>query len=127
MSMTRAKSQFRIGTIALVILFPIFVAATWFGRGLYDKLFMLEGQVVVVNATAEDHTVRLVFPAGEEMEVDLKAGVSSRSVVGKTGEGAVDVTIDGTPRDEVGYVTSMNGLIILTIDEDRVIFSRVSL
>ena len=111
----------------MVILLPIFVAATWFGRGLYDRLFILEGHVVVVNATAKDHTIRFAFPAGEEMEIDLKAGVSSRSVVGKTGEGSVDVTIDGNRRDEVGYVTSMNGMIILTIAEDRVIFSQVSL
>jgi hypothetical protein len=125
--MSRAKSQFKIGMIAWMILCPILVGAAWFGRGLYDRLFMLEGQIVVVNATAEDHMVRIVFPANEEMEINLKAGDSSRSLVGKTGEGPIDVTIDGTPRDEVGYVTSMNGLIILTIDEDRVIFSQISL
>ena len=88
--------------IAWMILCPILVGAAWFGRGLYDRLFMLEGQIVVVNATAEDHTVRIVFPANEEMEIDLKAGDSSRSLVGKTGEGPIDVTIDATPRDEVG-------------------------
>ena len=88
---------------------------------------MLEGQVVAVNATAKDHTVRFEFPSGEEIEANLNAGVSSRFVVGKTGEGSVDVTVDGTPRDGVGYVTSMNGMIILTIAEDRVVFSQVSL
>jgi hypothetical protein len=48
-------------------------------------------------------------------------------VVGKTGEGSVDVTVDGIPGGEVGYVTSRNGMIIFTIDEDSVFFSQVSL
>lgn len=61
------------------------------------------------------------------MKVDLKAGVSSRSLVEKTGEGSVGVVIDGTRNEKVGYVTSMNGLIILTIAGDRVVFSQVSL
>ncbi len=125
--MTKAKSQFRISTIALVILLPIFAVASWLGRGLYDRLYLLDGQVVIVNATGEDHAVRFTFPTDEEMEVDLKAGASSRSMIGDTGEGAIAVTIDGNCREEVGYVTSMNGMIILTIDEDRVIFSQVSL
>src|SRR6056300_193704 len=116
--MIRTKSQLSIGTIALMILLPIVVAATWFGRGLYDRLFILEGQVVAVNATANDRTGRFVFPSGEEIKADLKAGVSSQFVVGKTGEGSVDVTVDGIPGGEVGYVTSRNGMIIFTIDED---------
>lgn len=125
--MTRAKSQFRIGNVALAILLPVLVAATWFGKGLYDRMFMLEGHVVVVNATAEDHQITFAFPSGQKTEVALKAGTSLRSLVGKTGEGSVDIVIDGTRREEVGYVTSMNGLIILTIGEDRVVFSQVSL
>lgn len=125
--MIRTKSQLSIGTIALMILLPIVVAATWFGRGLYDRLFILEGQVVAVNATANDRTGRFVFPSGEEIKADLKAGVSSQFVVGKTGEGSVDVTVDGIPGGEVGYVTSRNGMIIFTIDEDSVFFSQVSL
>ena len=67
-----------------MILLLVFVATTWLGRGLYDKLFMLEGQVFVVNATAEDHTIKLTFPLGEELKVDLKAGDSSRFMIGIT-------------------------------------------
>ena len=125
--MVTAKSQSRFGTIAVVILLLIVVAATWIGRGLYDRLFILEGHVVAVNATAEDHTIGFAFPAGDEIEIDLKAGASLQFEVAKTGEGSVDVTIDGTRREEVGYVTSMNGMIVLTIAEDRVTFSQVSL
>ena len=120
------KSKLKTGKITVMILLLIFVAATWLGRGLYDKLFMLEGQVFVVNATAEDHTIKLTFPLGEELEVDLKAGDSSRSVIGKTGEGSIDVTIDGTGKDDVGYLTTKNGMMILTIAEDSVIFSQFS-
>lgn len=109
-----------------MILLLVFVATTWFGRGLYDKLFMLEGQVLLVNATAEDHTIKLTFPLGEELKVDLKAGDSSRFVIGKTGEGSIDVTIDGTGKDDVGYLTTMNGIVILTIAEDSIIFSQFS-
>ena len=80
----------------------------------------------VVNATAEDHTIKLTFPLGEELKVDLKAGDSSRFVIGKTGEGSIDVTIDGNGKDEVGYLTTKNGMMILTIAEDSVIFSQFS-
>ena len=125
--MTKSKSLSRIRTIALVILLPVLVTATWFGKGLYDRIFMLEGHVVVVNATAEDHKIQCSFPSGQKLEVALKAGTSLRSLVGKTGEGSVDIVIDGTRREEVGYVTSMNGLIILTIGEDRIVLSQVSL
>ena len=109
-----------------MILLLVFVATTWLGRGLYDKLFMLEGQVFVVNATAEDHTIKLTCPLGEELKVDLKAGASSRFMIGKTGEGAIDVTIDGIGKDAVGYLTTMNGMVILTVAEDSMIFSQFS-
>ena len=125
--MSKTNSQPRTGTIALVILLLIVVAVTWLVRGFYDRLFFLEGQVVVVNATAVDHTIRFAFPAGEVMEVDLEAGNSFRFGVDETGEGSIGVTIDGARREDVGYVTSMNGMVVLTIDEDRVIFSQVSL
>ena len=70
----QTKSKLKTGKITVMILLLVFVATTWLGRGLYDKLFMLEGQVFVVNATAEDHTIKLRFPLGEELKVDLKAG-----------------------------------------------------
>ena len=120
------KSKLKTGKITVMILLLIFVAATWLGRGLYDKLFMLEGQVFVVNATAENHTIKLTFPLGEELKVNLKAGDSSRFVIGKTGVGSIDVTIDGTGKDDVGYLTTKNGMMILTIAEDSVIFSQFS-
>ena len=120
------KSKLKTGKITVMILLLIFVAATWLGRGLYDKLFMLEGQVFVVNATAENHTIKLTFPLGEELKVNLKTGDSSRFVIGKTGEGSIDVTIDGTGKDDVGYLTTKNGMMILTIAEDSVIFSQFS-
>jgi hypothetical protein len=125
--MKKTNSQSRRGTIALVILLPIVIAATWIGRGCYDRLFILEGQVVVVNATTEDHTIGLAFPSGEKIDIDLKAGASARSMIGKTGEGSLSLTIDGSRRSEEGYLTSMNGMTILTINDDRVIFSQVSL
>jgi len=110
----------------VMILLLVFVATTWLGRGLYDKLFMLEGQLFVVNATAEDHMITLTFPLGEEVKIDLNAGDSSRFVIGKTGEGSIDVTIDGVAKGDVGYLTSMNGMVIITIAEDSVIFSQFS-
>lgn len=83
--------------------------------------------MVVVNATTEDHTIGLAFPSGEKIDIDLKAGASARTMIGKTGEGSLSLTIDGSRRSEEGYLTSMNGMTILTINDDRVIFSQVSL
>lgn len=122
----QTQSKLKTGKITVMILLFVFVVTTWLGRGLYDKLFMLEGEVFVVNATAEDHTMKLTFPLGEELKVDLKAGDSSRFVIGKTGEGPICVTIDGTGKNDVGYLTTMNGMVILTIAEDNVIFSQFS-
>ena len=125
--MTELRTRYKLLTIALAILLPCSVAATWFGKGFYDRIFMLEGHVVVVNATASDHEVEFEFPSGQRVEVDLKAGATQRTLVGETGEGSVKVTIDGTPRESVGYVMAMNGMLILTIGEDRVVCSCVSL
>jgi len=61
MTKSKSKSQSTKATIALLALLPVCGAATWLGRGVFDRLFMLEGQVVVVNATAEDHEINLIF------------------------------------------------------------------
>jgi len=126
LEMNQTKSKLKTGKITVMILLLVFVATTWLGRGLYDKLFMLEGQLFVVNATAEDHMITLTFPLGEEVKIDLNAGDSSRFVIGKTGEGSIYVTIDGVAKGDVGYLTSMNGMVIITIAEDSVIFSQFS-
>ena len=47
-------------------------------------------------------------------------------MIGKTGEGSIDVTIDGTGKDDVGYLTTMNGMVILTVAENSIIFSQFS-
>ena len=88
-------------------------------------MFLLEGQVLVINATAEAHTIHLAFPSGQEVELDLKGGACSRVFVGKTGEGSIVVTIDGDREEEVGYVTSQNGMIVIAVAQDRVTHSQV--
>ena len=109
-----------------VFLLSICVATTWLGRGVYDRMFLLEEQVFLVNATNEAHTIELAFPSGEKLKLNLKGGASSRLKFGKTGEGSVTFTIDGTRKEDVGYVTSRNGMIVIAVTHDRVIFSQVS-
>ncbi|MGB0580933.1 MAG: hypothetical protein ACPGVU_14625 [Limisphaerales bacterium] len=122
--MSKAKLGMRV--LVWVVVLVTCVAATWMGRGMYDRVFLLEGQVLVINATGEKHAIKLAVPVGEEVKLDLKGGASSRLLLGRTGEGSVAVNIDGTRKEEVGYVTSQNGMIIITVTEDRVIFSQVS-
>jgi hypothetical protein len=42
-----------------------------------------------------------------------------------TGEGSVSVALDGKNRRDLGYVTSMNGIIILAIGADADGFSQI--
>ena len=123
--MNNTKRRFAIRATVAVFLLSISIVAAGLGRGFYDRMFMLEGQVVVVNASNDERAIRIAFPAGEKMEVTLKAGGSSRFVVGKTGEGSVAVSVDGVRKDEVGYVTSRNGMIMITVADDRVVFSQI--
>jgi len=97
----------------------------WFLRAEYDKMFMLRGWFHVINTSNEELGVLLRFPSGYEMELQLSATGSKDFVLQNTGEGAISVTVNQRDLGSTGYMTSMNGMVVLTIDHESVGFSQI--
>lgn len=97
----------------------------WILRGEYDKHFMMEGHFHVVSNAKQDHEVVLEFPSGKQVDFNLKKGSSFRFKQLDTGEGSVAVSIDGKVRDQVGYVTSKNSIVVLVIGDQETGFSQI--
>ena len=98
--------------------------SAWLLRGEYDKHFMMEGNFHVVSCADREHMVSLAFPSGQKKNFNLKKGGFADFKLLGTGEGSITVSIDGKPRDRVGYVP-INGIVILVIDEERTVFSQI--
>ena len=101
------------------------VAAAWYARGAYDQYFMIEVRFHVIYLSQLGHEINLEIPSGKKKNFRLKPDGVFDFVVSDTGEGSIKVTIDGNSREPVGYVTSMNSIIVLTINEDYIGFSQI--
>lgn len=111
--------------IFAVLFFLLGGSAAWVARGEYDKYFMLEGRFHVVSHANQDYQVILEFPSGKDVEFELKQNGTFDFVMPETGEGAILVIIDGDVHDSIGYVTSTNSLIVLTISDNQTTFSQI--
>ena len=98
---------------------------TWVIRGEYDRHFMMEGAFHVVSHSSKAHEILLKFPSGKTKEFKLEAGAVTDFRLMETGEGSIMVSLDGEFRDLVGYVTSMNSMIVLVIGEETTGFSQI--
>ncbi len=112
--------------LCLLILVVVcgFVLA-WFARGEWDKAFFMEGQFHVVNQTENEIDVVLDFPSGEKVNLEIGGLGSSDFRMRDTGEGSVQVSVDNQVVYSVGYVTSMNGIVVLSIGDSGVNFSQI--
>lgn len=112
---------------ALFIVISLFVSGllTWIARGEYDKHFVMNGYFHVVSNANQDHEVILEFPSQKEMNFSLKKGGSFNFKLDDTGEGSITVSIDGKVRDKIGYVTSMNNIVLLVVGNERTEFSQI--
>lgn len=117
----------KIEKTGLIVIASLFISgvSAWILRGEFDKHFMMEGYFHIVSNAQQDYEVGLKFPSGEQIQFDLKAGSSFGFRQLDTGEGDVTVFIDGEIRDQVGYVTSMNNIVVLVIGEQRTEFSQI--
>jgi hypothetical protein len=97
----------------------------WMLRGEYDRIFMMEGHFHIMSNAKLDHRVDLHFPSGKHLSFNLKKGGSVDFKLPDTGEGSIAVSIDGVERDHVGYVTSMNSIVVLVIGEEQTEFSQI--
>ena len=94
-------------------------------RGEYDKHFMMEGHFHIMSTASRDHDVVLKFPSGERAGFNLKKNRSLNFKQTNTGEGSITVTIDGKDRDKIGYVSSMNNIVIIAIGDNQTRFSQI--
>ena len=97
----------------------------WIARGVYDRYFFMEGSFHVVNHSSAAHNISLRFPSGKTKAFSMKPGSSQDFRINDTGEGSITVNVDGSDRDQVGYVTSSNNMIVLVIGDDHSGFSQV--
>jgi hypothetical protein len=112
---------------ALIIIAPLLFGGfcAWMLRGEYDKHFMMEGHFHIVSNAKLDHKVDLNFPSGKHLGFNLKKGGSFDFKLPDTGEGSITISIDGMVRDHVGYVTSMNSIVVLVIGEEQTEFFQI--
>jgi len=115
--------------VALAIYLCILILCTlsaWFARGVYDDIFLLAGHFHVVNATGQPLDLTLAFPSGNQHAFQIAPFASVDFMETNTGEGSIDIVIPGRSTDSVGYVTTMNQPIVLTIDQNHTTFSYIS-
>ncbi len=110
--------------LSIVLFGMTCLTVSWFGRGIVDKLFMMEGRFHIVNGTDEPHKVTLQLPNGSSMDLALELGSIDVNVP-QTGEGSLSINVDDQPARKVGYVTSRNGIVVLFIEEETIGFSQI--
>ena len=112
----------------ILLLIAVMLGGTlsWLVRGEYDRVFMMEGVFHVVSHSSEAHQILLKFPSRKTKKITLDPGAVTNFRLKGTGEGYIAVNLDGEARDEVGYVTSMNGIVVLVIGEKTTNFSQIN-
>ena len=116
----------RLTWIAVVMFVIIAVTgSSWILRGFYDRIFMYEGHFHITSTASEDYDIELSFPSGQSYSFGLPSLGSHTFVMTETGEGGIQVMIDGKVREKVGYVTSMKEICVLSIGDRAVVFSQL--
>jgi hypothetical protein len=111
--------------LIIIAAFTIGGVCTWILRGEYDKHLMMEGHFHIISTASQHHDVILKFPSGEQVDFNLKKGGSHNFNLTNTGEGSIAVAINGKDRDQIGYVTSMNSIVVLAIGDKQTEFSQI--
>lgn len=113
-------------TLLLCFVVTGFVAiASWIARGMYDEMFMMEGWFHVVNTSENDLAIEIRFPSDKTVAFSLKAYGFINFIEKDTGEGALCFTINGKSIDHVGYVTTLNSIVVLAVNEENVSFTQI--
>ncbi len=94
-------------------------------RGVYNEFFMYHDHFYLINDSVADASIDVQFPSGTKRHFDLKKGASKDFVVYDTGEGGIFIFVNGEPRHPDSYVTSMNPLTILVVNDKTTSFSQV--
>lgn len=105
--------------------FIVGLLCAWVLRGEFDKHFMMEGHFHIVSTASENFDVVLQFPSGESASFYLNSGDTHSFKETNTGEGSIIVFINGKDRDQIGYVTTLNNMIVLTVGDKETGFSQI--
>jgi len=114
-----------VRVLAVTMVIAACSGAAWVLRGVYDRMFMLEGVFLVTNAGGSDIQVGLTFPSGESRVFQLGRGASCTFVLKDTGEGGIDVRVGDGPVTTTGYVTSINDMCVIAVGDSTVSFSQI--
>lgn len=85
---------------------------------VHDQYFEGLGEFQVVNATAKDLEVRLLFPSGREESFTLGRQIH-RFRLSDTGEGSITAFVNGVNVGSSGYVTHINPPYLLVVGLDH--------
>lgn len=110
---------------SLILAGVIGATIAWFARGVWDETFMMENHFHISNHSDKDIDVEIQFPSGAKFDSKLQGWGCTDFRVDSTGEGSVQVLVNGKVVGDVGYVTSMNSIVVLSVNESKVGFSQI--
>lgn|GEM_PF-6233171 len=103
--------------IQITLLVLVALTAGWLLRGAYDDTVGSWNSYTVVNLTDQDRKVEISFPSGRR-EAFIAGRTPYRLKQHDTGEGSLNVTVDGEDLGTHGYVSGMNPPQIIVIAEN---------
>ena len=110
---------------AVVVALPLVVTLTWFARSIYEEMFLWNGHFHVVNCTDHPIDVTIAFPSGKQHRFTLIVSGSHDFSEFRTGEGDIVVIVSGRSAERLDYVTSMNPMTVISINENNSQSSQV--
>lgn len=90
--------------------------SAFFVGSFVKGLFLGSGLIRTVNYSNKTHDIKLNFPSGEQRLFTLKPNEFKDIVVSKTGEGSIGVELINVSNTDIGYVTSYNNPILISIN-----------
>jgi hypothetical protein len=92
---------------------------------MYDEMFLMDGWFHVINTSENELEVEIRFPSGEKVAFPLTAHGINEFIERNPGEGGLMISINGENIGSVGYVTGLNPIVVLAMNEEGVIFSQI--
>ena len=95
-----------------------FAAGIWLARELYLEFFTDSAIIRMTNFSEQEVAVELIFPSSERIEFHLDEKAYHDLQVAHTGEGSISVRINENEKILIGYVTTINTPMLISIGHD---------
>lgn len=99
----------------------------WLACLVYTKITLLEGKFFIINNTEKDANIVIRFPSGRTHNFLVRSNWKMDFTEKNTGEGSIQINLNGTHLKPIGYVTSYNSLTILSLSEGKSNDIKISL